>query len=268
MQIMVIGAHIDDCEFMIGGTAALYVEAGHKVVFVAVTTGEMGHHIMTREDTVARRKKEGLAAGEVLGINYEFMDLPECEITPTVEYRNKLVALMRKYDPDIVISHPLIDYHPDHRCTAELVLDASYMLRVPKVVPEVPAMRKDPCFFYAVVHKSYTEELKPLFCVPIDSVWDKKIEAMGKHESQVYEWLPWVENMDVTIPEDNEGKLEFIKEWRGPGYIDIAESYRDMLAENFGGAGKQVKYAEMLFSAPFGRQVTKEDFKTLFPFSI
>lgn len=268
MNIMVIGAHIDDCEVIFSGASIQYVNAGHKVVFVAMASGEMGHHIMSRKETAERRKKEGLASGKILGVKYEFLDLPECEITPTVEYRNQLVALMRKHSPDIVVTHPLIDYHPDHRCTAELVLDASFMVKVPKVVPEIPPMRKDTCFFFSVNRLSYAEGLKPAFCIPIDSVFDQKILSMHQHESQMYEWLPWVNGMDKPVPDDEEGRIEFITEWRGQDYINIADRYRELLVKQYGDAGKKVKYAEMLFMAPYGRQMLEEEFGKYFPFTI
>lgn len=265
MQVMVIGAHIDDCEVLAGGISALYVNEGHKVTFVAVTTGEMGHHIMSREKTAARRKKEGLAAAKVLGIHYEFLNLPECEITPTVEYRNIFVSIIRKYNPDLIITHPLIDYHPDHRCTAELALDASFILKVPKVVPEIPPMRKDVCFLFAVNRQAYMDELKPVFCIPIDSVWDKKITALHQHESQMYEWLPWVEGMQKKVPENNHDRLEFISAWRGQTYIDVANRYRCLLTENYGNSGTMAKYAEVFFKAPFGQQTTQEELKSFLP---
>jgi LmbE family N-acetylglucosaminyl deacetylase len=264
MKVMIIGAHRDDCEVILGGTAALYVEHGHEVVFVAMTQGEMGHHLMAAEETKTKRRQEALNAAAVIGAQYEFLEIPECEIMPTLENRNQLIALMRKHAPDIVLTHPPIDYHPDHKYTSALVADAAFMLKVPKVVPDSPVMRKDPCFFYAVIREAYMDELKPAFCIPIDSVFEKRMRALHCHECQMYEWLPWVSGMTEPVPEDENERFEFLKKWRGAHYSAIADKYRDMLISEYGEAGKKVKYAEMAFASPFGRQPSAEELKELF----
>lgn len=268
MNIMIIGAHIDDSEFLLGGAAALFLQQGHQVVFTAMTNGEMGHHIMSKTATAAKRHEEALAAAAVLGVKYEFLGIPECEIMPTVEYRNRLVALMRKYDPDLVFTHPPIDYHPDHKYTSALVADASFMLKVPKAVPEIAATRKDPCFFFSVVKEQYMRELRPAFCIPIDTVFEQKFRALHCHESQMYEWLPWVSGMTEPVPEEKDARLKFLINWRAGAYRNIADKYRDMLVSQYGQDGKKVRYAEMVFYAPFGRQLNENELKTVFQFNL
>lgn len=42
LQIIVIGAHPDDCDIDAGGTAALWASMGHNVKFLSLTNGDAG----------------------------------------------------------------------------------------------------------------------------------------------------------------------------------------------------------------------------------
>ena len=67
MKILAIGAHQDDNEFRVGGMAHKWVKAGHEVRFLSMCNGCGGHHIMTPEETTARRAKESAKVAEYLG---------------------------------------------------------------------------------------------------------------------------------------------------------------------------------------------------------
>lgn len=44
INVVVIGAHPDDCDIKAGGIALLFSDMGHNVMFVSVTNGDAGHH--------------------------------------------------------------------------------------------------------------------------------------------------------------------------------------------------------------------------------
>ncbi len=268
MNIMIIGAHPDDPEVMLGGTAIRYAEQGHSVTLVSMTNGNSGHHQMDRKALEERRLKEAQASAEVMGVEYEILPIDDGELMPTLENRNKLIALMRMKQPDIVFTHPLIDYHPDHRYTAQLVMDTSFMLMVPLAVPEVPPIKKNPSYFFSATRLDMLHGSNPAFCVPIDSVWDKKILSLHQHQSQMYEWLPWVNNENAPIPpaSDEKARLEYLSAKRGSSYRKIAETFRTELIEHFGEKGLEVEYAEVVIQSPVGRQLEREEYELFFPF--
>ena len=125
LRILVVGAHPDDCEYKAGGMAALYRDRGDDVCFVSVTNGEAGHHRFRGEELVAIRRAEAAAAGRVLGLRYEILDFPDGQLEPTLAARNEIIALIRRYRPDLMLTHRPNDYHPDHRYTSQLVQDCS-----------------------------------------------------------------------------------------------------------------------------------------------
>ena len=53
MNIMVIGAHPDDCEYYAAGTAVKCKKKGHRIKFVSVSNGDAGHHSMERSALAA-----------------------------------------------------------------------------------------------------------------------------------------------------------------------------------------------------------------------
>src|SRR5690606_32044335 len=135
-RLLVIGAHPDDCEYKAGGLAALYRRAGHEVRFVSVTDGAAGHHVISGPELAARRREEADASGRVIGLEYQVLAHPDGALEPTLEARHELIALIRRYEPDLILTHRPNDYHPDHRATSRLVCDAAYMVTVPPIVPE------------------------------------------------------------------------------------------------------------------------------------
>src|SRR5207237_8785747 len=97
---------------------------------------------------------------------------------------------MRALTADIVFAPRPNDYRPDHRYTGIFVQDAAYMVTVPNVVSEVPALRKNPVFLNFYDNFTRPQPFRPDIVVSIDDVYDKKIDMLDAHVSQVYEWLP------------------------------------------------------------------------------
>src|SRR5213082_3858058 len=148
LRIIYFGAHPDDCEIQAGGTAAMWAAKGHKVKFVSVTNGDIGHWREAGGPLALRRKSEVEAAALILGIQTEVLDIHDGELLPTVENRRTITRLIREWKADIVMGARPNDYHPDHRYTGVLVQDAAYMVTVPFFCPDVPALNNNPVFLY------------------------------------------------------------------------------------------------------------------------
>ncbi|MCK5805898.1 MAG: PIG-L family deacetylase [Lentisphaeria bacterium] len=269
-RLALVGAHPDDCDILASGLAMRYRELGWDVLFVSMANGDCGHQEMDRAELGARRAGETAAVAEMLGIEYVVMDVPDCEVQPTLEQRWALLRLLRRFAPDLVVTHHQQDYHPDHRYTSQLVGDVSFLLKVPHCCPDTPALRKDTvhAFFHAV--RASDREDAFAVAVPIDDLWRRKLEVMACHTSQMFEWLPWVNGEDMRdIPpaSDAEGRLAFIDERRRPIFTLAADLYRDRLVELLGAErARSVKLAEVYYAAPFPTSLSERNYRVLFPF--
>ncbi len=193
LNVLAIGAHPDDCEIRVGGTAARFAEAGHRVKFVAVTEGSAGHHITSGPETALRRRGEAAEAGRRLGIaEVEVLPLADGYLEPTMANRLEIIRIIRQWKADIVITHRPNDYHADHRYTSVLVQDAAYLVLVPRVCPQVEVLRANPVFFYMEDAFQKPVRFTPSIVVDVAPSWQKKIAGLDAHASQFYEWLPWV----------------------------------------------------------------------------
>jgi LmbE family N-acetylglucosaminyl deacetylase len=256
---MVIGAHPDDCEIKCGGTAIKLIRAGHTVRFVSATNGEKGHHKQEGQALIDRRKQEACAAAEVAGVESWVLDLPDGEIQPDLATRWRFIRMIRKFAPDVVITHRPWDYHPDHRITSQLVQDCSYLVRVPQVCPDVAIPEQAPVIL--LMADSFSQPLKfsADLAVAIDDVYEQKMQALHCHASQVYEWLPWIDGRE-RVPDDEDGRVQFLKDWVSPRDSRVAGENRDCLVRLYGAeAAATVKHAEAYEISEYGRQVSPDE---------
>src|SRR5262245_59984110 len=187
LQIICFGAHPDDCELKAAGVAMLWAAQGHHVKFVSVTNGDIGHWRQAGGPLARRRKAEVEQAAKSLGIATEVLDIHDGELLPTIENRRTITRLIREWQADIVMSHRPNDYHPDHRYTGILVQDSAFMVTVPHFCPDVPALTTNPVFLFYPDSFQKPNPFQPDIAVAIDSVIEKKLDALDMLESQFYE---------------------------------------------------------------------------------
>lgn len=266
LNIIVFGAHPDDCELDAGGTAAKWARLGHKVKFVSVTNGDIGHHEIAGAPLARRRTAEVQKCAEILGITSEVLDIHDGELLPTLENRRTITRLIRDWKADIVISHRPNDYHPDHRYTAILVQDAAFMVIVPSFCPDVPALRKNPIFLYSEDSFQKPNPFTPDVVVPIDDVLDQKVACYAALESQFMEWNPWLFDYLHEVPRDETGRLAFARTMVLRRYGPTAAKYRATLIEELGEQrANAVQAAEAFELCEYGSQPNKEELRKLFP---
>ena len=266
LHFLVIGAHPDDAE-KAGGTMAKLIAKGHKVRLVSMTNGNAGHHEMGGGPLAQRRFKEAQCAGKVIGAEYAVMDNDDGKLMPTLENRENIIAQIREFNADVIITHRPNDYHPDHRNTGLLVRDAAYMVTVPNIVASVPHLNKNPVFMYMNDRFSKPAPFEPDIVVAIDDVVEKKIDMYHCHESQVYEWLPYNAGFLDRVPSDPSKRREWLGQIWKPRSERPAKLYRDLLIELYGEErGSRVKYAEAFEVSEYGSQPSQERLKKMFPF--
>lgn len=267
MNILVFGAHPDDCDIKAGGVAALYAKLGHKVKFVSLTNGDAGHHEMGGGELAKRRYAETQNVAKIIGIQYEVLDNHDGELMPTLENRNKLIKIVRQFKADLIMSPRPNDYHPDHRYASLLVQDSAYMVTVPNICPLVPHLEYNPVIVYLSDGFLKPYPFTPDVAVSIDEVVEKKIEIISCHESQVYEWLPYNGGYLKEVPTDPNKRKAWLKERWIKRSETVADKYRELLIKLYGKReGSKIKFAEAFEGCEYGSRLTEENIPKLFPF--
>lgn len=268
LRIIEFGAHPDDCEIFAGGSAILWSEQGHHVKFVSVTNGDIGHWGSAGGPLAQRRAAEVQEAARILGITTtEVLDIHDGELEPTLENRRTITRLIRGWNADIVIGHRPNDYHPDHRYVGALMQDSAFMVSVPFFCPDAPPLRKNPVFLYSYDNFQRPNPFRPDVVVAIDSVLDRKLDALVAIESQFVEGgCLGNATMVPTTPAERQSRCRQVRESFTKRFADIADQCREKLIELYGEQdGKQVRCAEAFEICEYGRQPTKEELRQLFP---
>lgn len=263
VRVIMIGAHPDDCDQKGGGTAILLSKLGYAVKFVSVTNGDAGHQSMGGGQLAIRRRAEAIEAGKRFGVEYEVLDNHDGELLPTLEVRLQIIRKIREWNADVVIAPRPNDYHPDHRYTGVLVQDAAYMVAVPNVASDTPPLRKNPVFLYFQDFFQRPNPFRPDIAIDISSVFEQKIHALDAHESQVYEWLPWIGNYADKVPKVKAEREKWLASTR---VVKITPEVRTNLEKWYGKeAAAQVKHAEAFEICEYGTQPNESELKRLFP---
>ncbi len=264
LNIIAFGAHPDDCDIRAGGTAAKWAAAGHHVRFVSVTNGDAGHQSQGGGALAMRRRAEAKEAGRRLGIDYITLDNHDGELVPELKVREQIIRLIRDWKADLVLGPRPNDYHPDHRYTGVLLSDAAFMVTVPNICPDTPALRRNPVFMLFEDNFQKPNPFSPDVAVSIDDTIGKKMEMIDAHVSQVYEWLPWLAGRLDDVPKDAAARKEWLAKTRG---FRISPSVREALVKYYGAeAAAKIRYAEAFEVCEYGRRPGDAEIRKLFPF--
>ncbi|OHD73242.1 MAG: GlcNAc-PI de-N-acetylase, partial [Spirochaetes bacterium RBG_13_68_11] len=246
LRILVIGAHPDDPDFVCGGTAIMWAAAGHAVTFLSTTSGDTGHHAIGGIELARRRQTEARSSAAIAGIaEYQILDNHTGELEPTVANRRVLIRLIREFAPDLVLSHRPNDYHPDHRATGQLVMDASYILTVPNMVALTDILPRSPVVLSFADSFTRPCPFQADVVVGIDSVVERKLDMLHCHVSQVYEWLPFNQGVLAEVPTGDTDRRRWLAKRYLGRFEESARRYREKLVERYGGVrGQAIRFAE------------------------
>ncbi len=264
LNIIVFGAHPDDCDIRAGGTAAKWAAAGHRVRLVSMTNGDAGHQSEGGGALGARRRAEAQEAGRRIGVEYIVLDNHDGELMPDLKVREQVIRLIRQWKADLVLGPRTNDYHPDHRYTGILLQDAAYMVTVPNVAPDTPSLRTNPVFMYVEDGFQKPNPFTPDVAVSIDDTFEKKIDMLDAHVSQVYEWLAWHAGRLDQVPKDPVARRQQLAKQRAGR---ISPATRAALVKYYGAdAGAKVQHAEAFEICEYGRRPDQAEILRLFPF--
>jgi LmbE family N-acetylglucosaminyl deacetylase len=267
LRILVIGAHPDDADIKAGGTAARWCALGHTVKLVSLTDGSGGHHLQHGPSLARRRRVEADAAASVIGASYEIVDIPDGALDDRLEYRHKVIRLVRTFRPDLVLTHRATDYHPDHRHAGLLVQDSAYQLTVPSVCPDTPYLSGIPVILYFSDAFRKPCRFEPHVAVDIEDSLDQLIEMLHCHASQFYEWIPYNAGYLDQVPPDDLARKDWLADRLRRRLRPLADRYRDLVLQIYGPErGRLVRYIEAFEVSEFGAPLDTSAVARLFPF--
>jgi N-acetylglucosamine malate deacetylase 1 len=222
MNVLAIGAHGDDLEMFCGGTLALYAQQGHRVTMCVVTDGR-GRPKGDPEQIAAVRKAEAQASADIIGARLVWLNVPDGALWFDEPTRHLFIEAIREAQPDVLITHPPDDYHPDHKTTSRLVMDAAQIARTANYPSQYAPHR-------AIMPVAFMEaergiDFLPEEYVDITSVWDIKLKMLLKHKSQL-------------MPGDYDAQFEI-----SPSAQNMFTHYANALGA-FRGLACDVRYAE------------------------
>jgi LmbE family N-acetylglucosaminyl deacetylase len=266
LQVIAFGAHPDDAELKAAGVASLWSAGGHKVKFVSMTNGDVGHFEMAGGPLARRRKAEVQDCAKILGIETEVLDIHDGELTPSLETRKTVARLIRQWQADIVMSHRPYDYHPDHRYTGVLTEDAAVVVVAPFFVPDTPPVPRNPVFLHYSDAFTDPKPFTPTLVVSIDEVAEKKWSCISAMPSQFGDKDSWQGRTLPNVPQDGNERRAYLLDLVRQRNATVADQYRDRLIALYGEErGKQVRYAEAFEICQYGRQAPVDELKKMFP---
>jgi LmbE family N-acetylglucosaminyl deacetylase len=264
LNVVIIGAHPDDPD-KVGGCAYKWTQAGFTVTLVSFTNGDAGHQSIKADELAMIRREEARKAGEVIGVKYITLDNHDGQVIPTYENRLQMIKVIREHKADLVVFPRPYDYHPDHRYTGTLVLDAAYLVTVPTILPEVPFLERNPMFLFMSDDFVHPEPFSADIAIDIDDAIEKKMDMYHQHKSQMYEWLPFNRGNLSSVPVSDADRRVWLGASRKRG--SDATPYRSKLIELYGAEkGAAVVYCEAFQDSGYGTRLTKDNMKNYFPF--
>ncbi len=180
IDVLAIFAHPDDVELTVGGTLLKMKSLGYRTGALDVTKGEMG----TR-GTVEGRAQEAEEAAKILKLDVrENLGLPDGHVFVTDDERTKLVRVLRRLKPKILLTHQIDDPHPDHHHITQLVRESARLASMQKYDVDFGQKKiKVPI----VAHNIFSQRVVPSFIVDISDFIEAKTDSIRAHASQFYD---------------------------------------------------------------------------------
>ena len=182
LDILAFGAHPDDVELGCSGTIAKEISLGKKVGIIDLTRGELG----TR-GSVEIRNSEAEAAAKILGVSIrKNLDMRDGFFQNDESHQLRIIEIIRKYKPEIVLCNAIDDRHIDHAKGSKLVSDACFLSGLVKIETSIDGIQQDAWRPKLVYHYIQWKNIEPDFVVDITGFIDKKEASILAYSSQFY----------------------------------------------------------------------------------
>ena len=182
IDILAIGIHPDDVELSCSGTIAKHIAFGKKVGILDLTQGELG----TRGNAELRTKEANEAA-IILGVSFRTqLNLKDCFFENNEENQKKIIEIIRKHQPEIILCNAISDRHPDHGRASKLVSESSFYSGLIKIETHSDNKIQQAWRPKAVYHYIQDQYIHPDFVIDISDFIDIKHKAIMAYSSQFY----------------------------------------------------------------------------------
>jgi bacillithiol biosynthesis deacetylase BshB1 len=219
LHILAIGAHPDDVELGCTGTLINHVRKGQKAGVLDLTQGELGSR-----GTIESRYNEAHASAKVLGLSMrENLKMQDGFFTNDKEHLLQIIAVLRHYQPDIILANALADRHPDHGRGGRLIADACFFSGLRKIETTRDGQEQQPWRPKKIFHYIQDRFREPDVIVDITESFEQKMEAIKCFKTQFF-------NDDSGEPET------YIS---NPNFLDKIRNRASQLGHRIG-----VKYGE------------------------
>lgn len=184
LDVLAIGAHPDDVELGCSGALINEIKRGKKVGIVDLTQGELG----TR-GTIETRYQEAADAARIMGIHVrENLKFRDGFFVNDEAHQLKLISVLRKYQPEIVIGNIMEDRHPDHGKAGNLIYDSCFLsgLRQVKTTDENGREQEKwrPKYLFHYIQDRFYE---PDLIVDISEVWEQRMDSIKAYKTQFHD---------------------------------------------------------------------------------
>ncbi len=246
-KVLAVGAHPDDVEFMMAGTLLALAEAGYEPHIFVVASGSCGSSVIGKEELVRTRLKEAQAAAARLGAHFHAPVVDDLEITYNIPLLRKVAAVVRKAQPDIVLTHSPDEYMEDHSITSRLAVTAAFSRGMPNFAtdPEQAVYDKDTVVYHCLpygLRDFMGRSVAPDCYVDISNGLETKTRALACHESQ-RSWLDTSQGLDSYLLAMQDmsrevgrlsGHFRMAEGWRFHNYRGFCAEGANLLAEDLG----------------------------------
>lgn len=223
VDLLFIAAHPDDVELGAGGTILKYKKAGKKVAVVDLTRGELG----TRGSAILR-DEEAAEAAKILGIDArENLKFKDGFFRNDEEHQREVIRIIRKYQPEIIITNAFQDRHPDHGRASELVHDSCFLSGLPKVFTENNRLNQASWRPNLLLHFIQDQYIEPDILIDITEFMDQKLASIRAYKTQFF-----VDGVELDDPQTYISNPEFLEVIKGRA-SEFGKHLRVPFAEGF-----------------------------------
>lgn len=199
LDILAFGVHPDDVELSCAGALLVEKNNGKKTGIIDLTKGELG----TR-GTAETRIKEAADAAKILGVDIrENLGMADGFFNNDADHQKKIIAVLRTYQPEIILCNAPEDRHPDHGRSSKLVADAAFLSGLKKIETTKDGKLQEAWRPKYVFRYIQDRILKPDFVIDITNVFEQKIEAIKAYKTQFH-------NSEVEGPETYISSPDFL----------------------------------------------------------
>jgi len=229
---LAVVAHPDDVEFICAGTLALLKEKGWNIELATMTAGDCGSRECSSEEISKIRKNEAAKAAKLIDAGYHCLECKDIFLMYDEPSLIKIISLIRKTKPTLVLTMSPSCYMVDHETTSRLVQTACFAAGIVNIEIE----NSVPYFFIPYLYyldpmegkDKFGEDIYASTIVDISTVMDIKEKMLKCHKSQ-RDWLSAHHGIDKYVQ-----TMKKLSEKRGSEIsAKYAEGFRQHLGHSY-----------------------------------